>query len=171
MLNDHSHQNNKKQPQHLEQSSLIPNFSSVPRLTVLSGMGGGWWVGGWTRGTIQQRSSSLFYRRPLWADIGHGWGCLLFAVIHLPFPLPSTLSPTLQGALKDGFGADVVVRVMPASCELPAQIPVGPQGSWSCTALSNWSCAPRNTCGEVSSRTWFRKTGSFSQRQQSRVHD
>ena len=30
-------------------------------------------------------------------------------------------------------------------------VPVYLQGSWSCSALSRWTCAPRRRCGEVSS--------------------
>ena len=36
-----------------------------------------------------------------------------------------------------------------------------PQGSWSCSAPSRWSCAKRRGYGEVSSCTFFRKPGSF----------
>ena len=38
----------------------------------------------------------------------HGQGCSLVDVVHPAFPLPTTASPTLQGALKDGFGEAVV---------------------------------------------------------------
>ena len=41
-------------------------------------------------------------------------------LVHPAFPLPSTASPTLQGALKDGFGEAVVVRDMPEPCEFPS---------------------------------------------------
>ena len=30
-------------------------------------------------------------------------GCPLFDVVHPAFPMPTTASPTLQGAMKDGF--------------------------------------------------------------------
>ena len=33
----------------------------------------------------------------------HGQACPLFDVVHPEFPLPSTVSPIPQGALKDGF--------------------------------------------------------------------
>ena len=46
----------------------------------------------------------------------HGQGCPLFDVVHPAFPLPITVSPTLQGALKDGFGEVVVVCGMPEPC-------------------------------------------------------
>ena len=38
----------------------------------------------------------------------HGQECLLFDFVHPAFPLSTTASPTLQGALKDGFGEAVV---------------------------------------------------------------
>ena len=42
----------------------------------------------------------------------YGQGCQLFDVVHLAFPLPTTASATLQGALKDGFREAVVACVM-----------------------------------------------------------
>ena len=38
---------------------------------------------------------------------------------------------------------------------------VDPQGRWSCSAPSRWSCAPSRRCREVSSGIWFRRPGSF----------
>ena len=50
-------------------------------------------------------------------------GCPLFGVVHPAF-LPLTMvSPTLQGALKDGFGEAVV------ACDMPEEVPVDPQGT------------------------------------------
>ena len=40
------------------------------------------------------------------------------------------------------------------SCQLPEEVPVDPQGSWSCSAPSRWSCAPSRRCGEVTPGTW-----------------
>ena len=40
-------------------------------------------------------------------------GCLLFDVVHPAFPMPTSASPTLQGALKDVFGEVVVACDMP----------------------------------------------------------
>ena len=45
---------------------------------------------------------------PFW----HGQGCPLYDVC-LAFPIPTTASPTLQGALKDGFGEVVEACDMP----------------------------------------------------------
>ena len=38
------------------------------------------------------------------AQFWHGQRCPLFDVVHPAFPLLTTTSPALQGALKDGFG-------------------------------------------------------------------
>ena len=43
----------------------------------------------------------------------HGHGCPLFNVVRPAFPLPTTTSPTVQGALKDGVGKAVVACDMP----------------------------------------------------------
>ena len=44
----------------------------------------------------------------------HGQECHpLFDVVRTAFPLPTTASSTLQGALADGFGEAVGVRDMP----------------------------------------------------------
>ena len=50
----------------------------------------------------------------------HGQGCPLFDVVHSAFPLPTTASPTLQCALKDGFGEAVMAPDMSESCEFPS---------------------------------------------------
>ena len=47
-------------------------------------------------------------------------GCPLFDLMHPAFPLPTTASPTLQGALKDGFGEAVVACDMPEPCKFPS---------------------------------------------------
>ena len=138
-------------------------FSSVPWLIGMLGVGG---VGGGHEGR--------FSREPLPACTGggpceqfwHGLGCPLFDVVHPASPQPTPASPILQGALKDGFwrGCRGVwhARTMQVSVswQLPEEVPVDPQGSWSCSAPSRWSCAPSRTCGEVSSCTWFRKPGA-----------
>ena len=43
------------------------------------------------------------------------------------------------------------------SWQLPEEVPAVPQGSWSRSAPSRWSCGPSRKCGEVNSSTWFRK--------------
>ena len=52
----------------------------------------------------------------------HGQGCPLLDVVHPAFLLPTTLSSTLQGALKNGFGEAVVVCDMPEPCNFPSRI-------------------------------------------------
>ena len=44
----------------------------------------------------------------------------LFDVVHPAFPLPTTASPTLQGALEDGLGEAVVAYDMPKQCKFPS---------------------------------------------------
>ena len=69
---------------------------------------------------IQQRSSSSrFLQGALVSSFWHGQGCPLFDVVHPAFPLPTTALPTLQGALKDGFGEAVMACGMPEPCQFP----------------------------------------------------
>ena len=46
--------------------------------------------------------------------------CVFGIIVHPAFPLPTTTSPNLQGALKCGFGKAVVACDMPKPCELPS---------------------------------------------------
>ena len=50
----------------------------------------------------------------------HGQGYPLFDVVHLAFALPITVSPTLQGAFKDGFGEAVGACDVPGPCKFPS---------------------------------------------------
>ena len=50
----------------------------------------------------------------------HGQICPLFDVVHLLFPLLTTVQPTLQGALKNGFGETAVACDMPEPFKLPS---------------------------------------------------
>ena len=49
-------------------------------------------------------------------------------IVHPAFPLPATASPTLQGALKDGFGEAVVACDTLEPCDFPSleEVPVDP---------------------------------------------
>ena len=86
--------------------SVVCHFRSVQSLARLAPRG--------DARTIQQRSSSsLFFRRPLWAVLA----CPLFDVVHAAFPLRTTASPTLQGVLKSVFGEAVVACGIPEPCE------------------------------------------------------
>ena len=62
----------------------------------------------------------MFSAGGLCEQFWHGLGCPLFDVVHPAFPLPTTASPTLKGALKDGFGEAVVACDMPEPCKFPS---------------------------------------------------
>ena len=47
-------------------------------------------------------------------------GCPLFDFVNPAFPLPTKSSPTLPGAIKDGFGVSVTAHDMPEPCEFPS---------------------------------------------------
>ena len=49
----------------------------------------------------------------------HGQGCPLIDVAYPAFSPLTMASPTLQGALKDGFGEAVMVCDMPEPCKFP----------------------------------------------------
>ena len=102
-----------------------------------------WSLGGHER--IQQRSSSgLLCMRPFCAVLA--WAKMsFFDVVHQAFPLPTTASPTLQGALKYGFGEAVLVCDMPKPCKFPSldscqeRFLWTHKGSWLCSAPSRWA--------------------------------
>ena len=50
-------------------------------------------------------------------QLQHEHGCPLFDVDHNTLPLPTTASPTLQGAPKDGLGEIVVACDIPEPCK------------------------------------------------------
>ena len=119
-------------------------------------------------GMILQRSSScLFCRRQLWSV--QAWAemstmmlsiqCFLCWPWHRLFPM----SP--EGRFWRGCHGVWHAQTMQVSIswQLPVEVPVDPQGSWSCSAPSCWSCAPSRRCRRVSSGAWFRRPGSFSQ--------
>ena len=66
-----------------------------------------------------------FSRNPLpvlsaggpYEQLSHGHGFPLFDVVHPAFPLPTTASPTLHGALMDGVGEAVAACDMPEPCK------------------------------------------------------
>ena len=67
------------------------------------------WVVAGPRGTIQQEIVFLsFSTGGRCEQFRHERGCPLFDVVHPTFPLPTTASPVLRGALKDGFGEAVM---------------------------------------------------------------
>ena len=86
-------------------------FSSVPLLVVSSG-------------SHERRFSRdlfpVFPRGGVCEQFWHGQRCPLFDVAHPAFLLPTTASPSIQGALKDGLGEAVVGRDTPESCKFPS---------------------------------------------------
>ena len=110
------------------------------------GRRGSWW-------TTQQRSfSSISCRRPLWA-------VLAWAGMSTFWCCPSSISSADHGIAHparcpEGWfwrGCRGVwhVRIMQVSFswQLPEAVPVDPQGSWSCSAPSRWSCVPSRRFG------------------------
>ena len=71
-------------------------------------------------GRFSRDSLPLFPARGRWEHFWHRQGYALFDVVHPAFPLPTTASPTLQGALKDGFGEAVMACYMPEPCKFPS---------------------------------------------------
>ena len=57
-----------------------------------------------------------FLQELLWVVLAWA-GMPTLDVVYPAFPLPTTSSPSLQGALKDGFGEAVVACDMPEPCE------------------------------------------------------
>ena len=62
---------------------------------------------------------SLFLQEALVSSSGIGQRCPLFDVVHPTFPLLTMALPTLQGALKDGFGEAGVACDVPEPCKFP----------------------------------------------------
>ena len=137
------------------QFSYAIQFSPVP------------WPIGWSRGhegMIQQRpSSSLFSRRPLrvvlaWKDMSTLWCC----PSSISFAHHSVADPWCpeswfwRGYHGMGHAQSMQVSIF---WQLPEEVPVNPQGGWSCSTPSRWSYPPNRRYGEVSSCTW--NPGSF----------
>ena len=68
------------------------------------------------RGDVKDDSAEILFQfvmqRGRCEQFWHGEGRPLFYVVHSVVPLPTKTSPTLHGALKDGFGEAVVARSM-----------------------------------------------------------
>ena len=133
--------------------SLVPptvsvQFSSVQSTRPIGSSGG-------HEGRFSRDPLSIFSAGGHRGQFWHRQGRPLFDVVHPAFPLLTMASPTLPGALKDVFWRDRLgpwrARTMrvSVSCQLPEEVPVGPQGSWSCSAPNRGSCAPNRRCGEV----------------------
>ena len=77
----------------------VVQFSSVPRPIGSAGEHGGRFSTG-----LLPVFSAGDHCEQFW----HGQGRPFFDAVHPAFPRPTMAWPTLQGALKDGFGEDVV---------------------------------------------------------------
>ena len=60
------------------------------------------------------------FLQALVSSSGMRGGYPLFDVVSPGFALPTTVSPTLQGAMKGGFGEAVVTCNMPKPCKFPS---------------------------------------------------
>ena len=78
------------------------------------------WVIGGHEGRFSRDPFSVFSAGGPCEQFWHGQRCPLFDVVHPAFPLPTTASPILQGALKNGFGEVVVACDMPEPCKFPS---------------------------------------------------
>ena len=65
-------------------------------------------------------SAEILFQEACCEQLWHWQGCPLFDVVYLAFPLPTMTLPTLEGALKDGFGEAVVACDMPESYKFPS---------------------------------------------------
>ena len=93
-------------------------FSSVQSLDRLGHPEGG--VEGGHEGRFSRDPFPVFSSGGHCERFWHGQGCPLFDVVHPAFSLPTTASPTFQGALKDGFGEAFVACDMPEPYEFPS---------------------------------------------------
>lgn len=96
----------------------------------------------------------------------HRQGHPLSDIVHSAFPLPTAVLPTIQGALKGGFGETChstwQTQTMWVSWQLTEEEPGDSQGGWSCSTTCPWSCALRRELGEISTGSWSHQPGSFS---------
>ena len=65
------------------------------------------------RGNMRDDSVEILFQSFLWEALVSSFGIGRDVYSLTAFPLPTAVSPTLQGALKDGFGEVVMVRDMP----------------------------------------------------------
>ena len=75
------------------------------------------------RGDMKDDSAEILFQSILQEAVVSSFGmgrCPLFDVFHPAFPLPTTASPTLQGALKDSYREAVVECDMPKAGKFPS---------------------------------------------------
>ena len=90
---------------HFRSEYYFSSDQSLDRLGPPGGRGGG----GKHEGQVSRNPPPIFSTGGRWEQFWHGQGCPLFDVVHPAFPLPTTASPTLQGAIKDGSGEAILV--------------------------------------------------------------
>ena len=78
------------------------------------------WVVGGHEGRISKDPLPVFSAGGCREQFWHWQECPLFGVFHSAFPLPTTASPTIQGALNADCGEAVVACDMPEPCKLPS---------------------------------------------------
>ena len=83
-------------------------FSSVPWPTASLGR---------YEGCFSRDSPPVFSAGGPCEQFWHGQICPLFDVVHPAFPLPTTTSPTLKSALRNGFGEAVTTCDMSNACK------------------------------------------------------
>ena len=138
-------------------------FSSIPWPT---------WSLGRHEGQFSRDPFPVFFcRRPMWA-------VLAWAEMSTLCCCPPSISCTdnrvthpprcPEGWFWKGCHGEwnVLTMQVSASWQLPEEVPVDPQGSWSCSTPSRCSCAPSKRCKEASSCIWFQNPGSFFQSHQ-----
>ena len=110
-------------------TALIPFLSSVspPSSVQFSSSGSS----GGHEGRFSEDSLAVFSVGGPCEQFRHGQGCPIFGFVHPAFILPTTASPTLHGATKEGFGEAVMARDLPEPCN-PFQVfktmPTGGKG-------------------------------------------
>ena len=78
-----------------------------------------WLIGGQVE-LFSRETLPAFSAGGHWEQFWQGQGCPFFDVVHPAFPLPTTASPTLQGALKNGFREVVLACDMPEPFNFPS---------------------------------------------------
>ena len=73
-----------------------------------------------TKLEFSRNSLLVFPARSCSEQFWNGQKCPLFDVVHPAFSLPTRAAPTLQGAMKDGFGEAVVACDRPEPCKFPS---------------------------------------------------
>ena len=101
-------------PQQLLRKSSVDSLDQLDRPGEGGGAGGGW---SWHKGRFSKDYCTVISGGGSCEYFWYGQRCPLFDVVHPTFHLPITASPTLPGALKEGFGEAVVACDMSEPCK------------------------------------------------------